>query len=82
MKTCYIVSLSISFCMPRGAKNEYDPPMNLNRLLALHSTLNTSSKHAPSQVERNYICCMQNYQWKIIGNRLLTKSPTKGKDEL
>ncbi len=52
------------FGMPRGA---------------LHSNTNTSSEYAP-QVERNYLICIQNNLWIIIGYQLLKKSPIDLKD--
>jgi hypothetical protein len=54
------------------------PSMNQNRLLFIQIQ-NTTSKHA--QVERYYRFCMQNNQWEIMGDQLLTKRPIELKDD-
>ena len=62
----------------RGAKISL--ALNDPKQVALHSNLNTTSEHTPSQQERNNCCCMDNNPWKIIGNKLSTKSPIGLKD--
>ena len=47
--------------------------------VALYSNSNTTSNHEP-QVERNYWYCMQNNQWKIIGDQLQMKNSIELKD--
>ena len=55
------------FGMPRGAQMS----------LALHSNSNTTSKHAPSQVERNYSYYLEINQPKIVGDQSPMKSLIK-----
>ena len=53
------------FGMPRGAKMSL--ALNEPKQVSLHSNSNSTSKHAP-QAEINYWYCMQNNNWKFIGD--------------
>lgn len=55
--------------------------LNEMKYVALDSSSNTTSEDGPTTSGKKWTCwlCMQNYQWRIIGDELLTKSPIEFK---
>ena len=54
--------------------------LNQPKYVDVHSNSNTTSKHAPTQVEGNYVYCMQDNQLENQEGKLSRKSSIKLKD--